>query len=254
MGDRFTYVPLIGLLVAVTWGLHDLAGHWQTRAPALGACAFVAMAALGFASYRQVAYWKDTEQLYTHAIQVTRGNWLAHNYLAGELLRQGRVGEAIEHFHRAVDIYPDYPDPEFGLGLAMALEGRTDEAIRHYTTAVRLEPDFAKAHNNLGLALLSQGQVGPAVDHLAQAVRLWPASAEMHFNLGLALSRRGETQEAIAHFAQAVRLKPDFAEAHHELAARLSEAGMTREAKTHDALALRLKPDLAGSSVPGDPL
>jgi len=242
MADRFTYFPLVGLFVAVVWSLHDLARRLQMRAPALGACAFVVVAALGFASWRQVAYWKDTEQLLTHAVRVTSGNWLAHNNLGGELLRQGRVDEAIEHFNHALDIYPDYADPEFGLGVAMALEGRTNEAILHYTQAVRLEPDFANAHNNLGLALLSQWQVGPAVDHLAQAVRLRPASAEMHFNLGLGLSRRGEKQEAIAHFSRAVRLKPDFAEAHHELAA----AGAT----THEDFGLPLNPELAARSVP----
>src|SRR5262249_6520926 len=75
MADRFTYVPSIGLLVAVVWTLDALARTPRARA-ALGGAAVVATAALAIASTRQVGWWHDGRTLYERTLAVTTDNWI----------------------------------------------------------------------------------------------------------------------------------------------------------------------------------
>ena len=238
MADRFTYLPLIGLFVMAAWGGRDLLARWPVPPPALEACALALLLALGCTTWRQVGYWHDSTRLFTHALEVTSANWLAHNNLGDALAREGKLEEATRHFAESVRLEPSNPDAHYNLGVALHRQGRPAEATPHYREALRLAPDYPNAHNNLGVALLDGGEVEQAIDELQQAFLL-RQDAGTHFNLGLALATRGRTDEAIEHYREAVRLKPDFGAARQHLA---------------DALALQPKADEArgpASSAPG---
>ena len=238
MADRFTYLPLIGLFVMAAWGGRDLLARWPVPPPALEACALALLLALGCTTWRQVGYWHDSTRLFTHALEVTSANWLAHNNLGDALAREGKLEEATQHFAESVRLEPSNPDAHYNLGVVLHRQGRPAEAIEHYRDALRLAPNYPNAHNNLGVALLDGGEVEQAIDELQQAFLL-RQDAGTHFNLGLALATRGRTDEAIEHYREAVRLKPDFGAARQHLA---------------DALALQPKADEArgpASSAPG---
>ena len=238
MADRFTYLPLIGLFATAAWGGQDLLARWPVRPPALAACAVALLLALGCSTWWQVGYWHDSTRLFTHALEVTSGNWLAHNNLGDALAREGKLEEATQHFAESVRLEPSNPDAHYNLGVVLHRQGRPAEAIEHYRDALRLAPNYPNAHNNLGVALLDGGEVEQAIDELQQAFLL-RQDAGTHFNLGLALATRGRTDEAIEHYREAVRLKPDFGAARQHLA---------------DALALQPKADEArgpASSAPG---
>jgi len=153
MADRHTYVPLIGIFIIVAWGVPDLLARVPRRQAvlAIGACAVSAACAL--ITWRQLGHWHDSGTLFEHALAVTTDNFVAHNNLGEERMRQGRVREASEHFREAVRLEPRFALAHVNLGGALFSDGRIEEAIAQHAEALRLSPDDADAHYNLGVAL-----------------------------------------------------------------------------------------------------
>jgi len=104
LADRYTYVPLIGLLIMVVWGISEAtpAGRWRARALA-GAAAF-ALAACALLTARQIRYWHDTETLFEHALRVAPDNFVAHNILGAYFSGKGSYEEAIRHYEASLSL------------------------------------------------------------------------------------------------------------------------------------------------------
>jgi hypothetical protein len=122
MADRYTYLPSLGALFLLVWGLSDLLQRRRYQVITLSLAGCVALVMCLGMTRQQIGYWRDSETLFRHAIAVTRDNAPAYN----------------------------------GLGLALAMKGRTGDAMVQFQEALRLNPDFALAHNNLGSALGNQ--------------------------------------------------------------------------------------------------
>jgi len=202
-----------------------------------------ALAACAVLSRIQAGYWKNSESLYRHALNVTRDNWLAHGSLGTVLLGSGRVSEAIEQYEQALRIEPAEVQAQNNLGLALWQSGRRREAIEHYEQALRMNPDYAEAHHNLGLALIQMGRPQEAIQHFEQVIRIKPGSAEAHRRLGLALQQAGKSQAAAAQFELALRMRPDSAETCNDLGNQLLQAGRLNDAIVQYEQALRFEPD-----------
>lgn len=245
MADRYTYVPVIGLFIIIAWGIPELVSGCRYRREALAVATGLAIAALTAVSWHQVGCWRNSVRLFTHALDVTKDNWLAHNNLGNALAEEGRLEQAIAHYTQTLRIAPDYAMAHNNLGFTLARQGRFDEAIRHYDRALQISPDFAEAHTNLCGALAGQGRLEEAIRHGWEAVRIQPDSVVAHNNLGNALTRRGQLNEAITHFAEALRIAPDYAVAHYNLGIVFTRKGEVDKAMTHFSEALRVRPDFS---------
>jgi Tfp pilus assembly protein PilF len=218
MADRYTYVPLIGIFIALAWAAGDLAGARPIRRYTLAAVAVVWLASLVVVTRATVRYWIDARALFSHALAVTNDNWLAQNNFAAALSAAGNQREAIAHLEDSLRIRPDYGDAHYNLGVALARSGRPLEALGELDRARGIGPDSAKIQNNIAGALAATGRIGEAVDHLHQALRLDPDNAEAHFNLANAYYASGRFDEAIEQFAAVLRLTPGDVEARAGLA------------------------------------
>jgi hypothetical protein len=151
--DRYTYVPLVGLSVAVVWGAAELSTRLPRTRWAITCMGIVALAACASASRQQVEYWSDTVALFQHTCSVTRDNGWAHRILGTALAGQKRTQEAIPEYLEALRLWPGDPIAHNNLGSALEAEGRSDDAIREYREAVRLDPNRATYRRNLERAL-----------------------------------------------------------------------------------------------------
>jgi tetratricopeptide (TPR) repeat protein len=235
MADRFTYVPLVGLLIAVAWGGRELVARWRPMHPVVRPAAAVAASAAALASAAcsasQLGCWRDSIALYRHSLEAAPGPPVIHYNLANALDAQGQPWEAIHHYREAVRRNPSYSEAHNNLGVTLAAQGRVDEAIAHYREALRQKPHNAQAHNNLGFALEGTGRREEAIGHYREAVRIEPPYALAHLNLARVLHARGELEEAIAHYREALRLRPDLAPAERGLDAALRAAGARQRAQ-----------------------
>jgi tetratricopeptide (TPR) repeat protein len=225
LADRYTYVPLVGIFVAVVWGIRDAAGAWGSRFATSSNWTFRAIAlasacilvVLLVRTRIQATYWLSTITLYEHALAVNPDNYVAHNNVAVALYAAGRKDEALAHYARAVELKPGYSDAHSNLGAVLAEKGRVAEAIQHYEWAIQIQPKNAKALNNLGLAFASTGRMQEAIQKWQDALRLQPDFADAHSNLGVALAQSGRMTEAMEQFEAALRSNPNHASARANL-------------------------------------
>lgn len=249
--DRYTYLPQIGLTVAVIWLAADLCAGW--RKSALVAVAAVVMAALTAGAYVQTGNWKDSKTLWQHTLACTRNNPLAYNNLGNAFLNQGRVQEAIVQYQKAVETDPGGAMFHDYLGNALLQKNRTDEAIVQFQQAIEIEPDKAVFHNNLGNALLQKRRVDEAIAHFQKAVELKPDKAVFHNgavfqnNLGNAFIQKEAVDEAIVHYQKAVEIEPANAVFHYNLANAFIRKGWLDEAIQHYQRTVEIEPNSANA-------
>lgn len=214
--DRYTYLPLIGVSLMVTWAAADWAGECKSRRAALGSVAITILCVLLIAAHQQTSYWRDSRTLWTHAIECTSGNALAYNNLGSSLIEQGQPELAIASYRQSLAIQPDDAGARFNLGVTLFQQGQLDEAILQLQKTVTDDPRLADARTSLALALLQKGDIASAVTHFRQAADIRPDAAACR-NLGNALLQAGQVQDAITSFQRAVAISPNDAEAHFSL-------------------------------------
>ncbi len=268
MADRYTYVPLIGVLLAAVWGIADLAGPGTGRArlrPWLAGAAAIAILACATLSRAQAGHWKDSVTLFRHALAVTSDNATAHLNLALALSERGEHAEAAEQLQAALRLRPRWAKAHNNLGVALSALGREDEAHEHYRAALSIDPLYADAHYNLGLSLAERGAAEQALSHFRRALESDPGKVEAHYNAGTLLAGLRRFDEAAGYFRRTVELDPAHAMAHYNLGAVLLLQGRYAEAQREMELAARhgfsppepmleqLREKLAGSDAgPGE--
>ena len=181
--DRYTYLPQIGLYIAVTWAVTDLARSWRYRRIVLCAVAVSIIAALSCRAWLQTSYWRDSETLFTHALAVTSNNDVALNNLGIIFLDKGQLDNAISKLQAAVDLRPENAPAHDNLAKALLRKGQVAEAMVHYRKFLELEPGNVEARNTLGTALIQQGHVREAIDQWQEVLATQPENGNAASNL-----------------------------------------------------------------------
>jgi tetratricopeptide (TPR) repeat protein len=243
MADRYTYVPLIGLFLAIAWGGYDLAVRWQLRPVALASMALLPILACIPVTRAQIGHWKNTETLFEHTLRWTSDNYIIEDGLAAVLLDCGQLDAARIRLDEALRVYPDYPDALCNLGLLLVRQGKTEEGIARYQAALRLEPTKSKWHFNLALALAQKGDLDAATSELDAALRLEPGFSPARVQLAQLLVCQGKQADAKAQFLTLLQGEPDNADAHVGLSQILAAEKDFSAALNHLETAARLRPN-----------
>lgn len=242
MADRWTYIPHMGLMMAVAWAWSGVAGAWPGNVAAentgkgkktpkkprmetppstrlrngVAAGAVLLYAVLGL---WQTAYWRDDETLNRRMLAVSGGtNAMAHanlGYLRGQ---EGQAAQALAHYREAARLEPH--NPIWASNLALFL----NQLNRYRETEAFLAPLLEKHAINphiwmqYGIALLEQGRPAEALPHMERAVGMQPRNFMFHTNLGVCLNLLGEREKAEAAFRKALELEPRYRPAQDGLA------------------------------------
>jgi len=208
--DRYTYLPQIGLYVLLTWIVADLCAGWRHRKILLGAASAAVLVALIICARTQVAYWRDTETIWTHTINCTTDNVFAENNLGAFLLKKGRADEAQKHIERALQIQPRSATAHHNLAMLLANKGDFDGAIAHFQTCLQIQPANWQAHGNLASVLFYQkGKADAALAQCLKALEINPHDAQSHTVAGHVLLQKGRDAEAVFHYRQALAADPN---------------------------------------------
>jgi tetratricopeptide (TPR) repeat protein len=110
---------MIGLLIAAVWQVSS----WpQTHVAA--AAGELVIAVWAILSWRQAHVWKDGLTLFTHAMEATEGNFVAHDNRGVELDRLGRSEEALAEYRETLRIKPGDRHGEENFAQASFAKGR----------------------------------------------------------------------------------------------------------------------------------
>ena len=284
MADRYTYLPLIGLTIAVTWGGVDLVGQLRSARIALGGVAVAVLAAFAAVSVSQIKTWQSNQTMAERAIEVTQYNAGAHFLLAGSLLEQGHRFEARSELEAALAINPNQSEAHLLMGQMLEQDGQPENAVVSYREALRCNPSLleirltlakllvelgrpaealavlqklatagragggAEARLLIGRALETQGDLSGAMAQYEQSLVLWPNFPEAHANLGLLLANQDRLPEAETQLRRALDLHLDKPELHFTLGDVLQRQGRIAEAAGEYRAAVRLRPDWAVAS------
>ncbi len=221
--NRFVYLPIIGLLLPLTWAGSAL---WNAAAPRLSlsqtrnlllaAGAVLALLEIGVTSSYET-HWQNTEGLFRYFLSETPDEWKLHNSLGKELLEQERIDEAIAEYREAVRLAPDRPITRLNLGRVLFKKKDYAAAQQEFTYIVQQDPTAWPAHVLLGMILLESGDPEGAIQKFKEADRIHPGEAEIHYNLGEAFAKQGKLTEATQEYRETLRLDPGYWEAQEAL-------------------------------------
>jgi tetratricopeptide (TPR) repeat protein len=187
--DRYTYLPAIGIGIAVVWSVRELVGARPRRRALAAAATLAVLAGLAVATRAQLAHWRDTGTLYRRALAVTEKNFLAwNNYGLWHLERRRDPTTALDCFRRAAEAKGDYPEAWYNAGLALNRMGEHGRAVTAYQVALRMAPASADAWTNLGSSYRVLGRRAEALDAYRRALAVdpgHPATLEGLARLGL---------------------------------------------------------------------
>jgi tetratricopeptide (TPR) repeat protein len=172
--DRYTYLPLIGPLLALVFNIAPWAGASTLRRAVCAAAAASLLAAAMIAAWRQTSVWRNDEALWQQALRSTSDNAVAEANYGGELLVGGDLPNSIIFFQRALQLNPRLNQARVNLATAYLGLDRPQEALQQYEKVVELEPEIPEAQHNLGMLLLSQGRIDEAIDRFQKALQIRP--------------------------------------------------------------------------------
>ena len=215
MADRYHYLPSIGLAFMLAWGLPSLIRKENIRKKILFPTAIIFLGFMAVISYRQSAFWKNSEILFHHALQVTKDNYVMHYNLALPLSDEGRSEESLYHYNESIHIKPDYIEAYYNRGNLYVKLGKDLLAIDDFSNTVNLNPHYVIAYNNRGNAYNRLGKYQPAIEDFNKAISLSPRYPNAYNNRGNAYASLGRHQQALVDFNEAIRLKPDYADAYY---------------------------------------
>ncbi len=227
MADRYTYIPMIGVYIVLSWGACGLTAKMAARKTFLTMGSALVLICCSFFTVRQIGVWRNSMSLFEHATAVTDKNYLAYNNLGFFLSEQARglrgearlrkIDEAIGKYQRSIEIKGNYEEALNNLGHALAEKGQHAQAVPYYRSALSIKPSLLVAHNNLGNALSEVGQTKEAIEHYKIVLAKEPENVDAHNNLGVALAMTGQFEEGMTHLQEAVKLNPKNASARSNL-------------------------------------
>jgi len=195
IADRYTYVPLIGLFIAITWLGCDLAEKWRLPPLLLRALAVGVIAVCIPVTMAQVGYWKNSFSLFEHALRQNPNNFLVEVNLAMSYEAKDQHDPALEHLIKATKINPYFGETYNKIGGVQLWRGNYADAVEAFQTALRLNGSAALAHYGLAIAFEKQDKLTEATEQVRAALALQPENPEYLQEYNLILEKGAKARE-----------------------------------------------------------
>jgi tetratricopeptide (TPR) repeat protein len=219
IADRFTEIPMIGVAIALTWSASEVLNLRPQWTKPLAWTAAAVLVALSLATVHQIAYWRDSETLLSHAVAVGDSAIMRYN-LARVLEREERYAEAEADFKASISLDPNEARGHNNYALLLIKLNRPAEAVAEAQAAVRADPSSPLAAKTLAQALLRRGDLEGAFNFYDRSISLGSDARLISAFLndyGASLARKGEFGKAELLIRKAVQLDPSLLEARRNL-------------------------------------
>jgi protein O-mannosyl-transferase len=261
--DRYTYLPLVGIFIALAWSAWDWLGYAKDQR--LRRYAFISMLVLAVCAVvtrRQTGVWVNSGVLFEHTARHTQQNASALvNWGAHLLGAEKRAAEALNVFELALRIRPDplawrnisqcyfdlqkYDLAHAAMAQAVAMQPSSrqmDELEEVLQDDLRKRPLANDARKLLAMIYMARKNYASAIAQLQTVIDLAPEEVNARIDQAAFMAVAGKEAEAISVLQTAIKLAPTNALAQSNLAALLAKAGRAEEAQRHHEAALKADP------------
>jgi tetratricopeptide (TPR) repeat protein len=218
--DRFLYLPLVGLALAVAAGIKPLGVLLRSRVAAAGSVALglLILLLLDLRSMDQVQTWRDSLTMWENCVEVCPDSAFAHDVLARNLARRGELERYQEHARKSLELdlirnHQALCNRAMGLALFpnLGLVAR-EEAVQFARRACDLtewkDPEclhtLATAYCSVANAQATGGDFGKAVANYRKAIQADGRYSDALF--GLAVLRMTCSDPSLRDPQEAIRL------------------------------------------------
>jgi len=207
VADRYSYIACIPLAVLAGGAVARAAEVVSARAGALLACsAILVLAAMGLATWRQCAVWRNSWTLWQRALVVNPKSWTANNGIGSLYLQLGNSDQAIRHLGLAYDQKPDHIGIAINLGGALARVGRAGQSAEVFRHAASAPAATSVDLLMIGNGFESLGLRDQAIEAYRRAIEKNPDEGEAHYRLAMNLMIGPARASAKEHLIRAVEL------------------------------------------------
>jgi tetratricopeptide (TPR) repeat protein len=252
MAERYTYVPLIGLFIAVVWLMGDAVAHSPKLKVAAQALAVAVIAACAVKTDAQVKVWKDTVTLFTHALAIDERGVLPNSGLGAAYVRLGKYAEAQPYLERALVYKPNAPlILSFSAFSMMQTMIQTHDLRNMPVAGERLEmalrgaPDSPNVLADIALWSIMAEKPEAAERYSRKAIAAQPDLMRARSYLANALMAQNKLDEAVQEYRKILALDPENGEAHNYLGMIYIKQGLMQEAVKEFRLSLTSYPEQA---------
>ena len=196
MADRYTYIPAIGLMIAIVWTLADAVQTVPIARVSFSLAAVSVAAVLSVTTARYLRTWQDSVTLFAHASTAwgQPDMWLEQLY-GNALFSAGRIDEALDHYQQSCTIQPRTEYCHYNIAHIFSGRGQFHDAIREYDLALRYTANRDMAMLCLTEEAQAQFQMADYVasEHsVAKALAIDPAnSAALQLRSQITLRKGG---------------------------------------------------------------
>jgi cytochrome c-type biogenesis protein CcmH/NrfG len=194
--DRYTYIPLIGLFIIISWFMAEFIGKRKYGRAVLAVSAAAVLSALSLCTFRQLQYWRNNETLFAHATEVTENNYIALGALGMALHKQGKVDEAVDKYYQSLKIRPDQDIVHYNLAVAKEHKGDINGAVASWQTAIRINPNYCSAYYALGNLFARYGKLDEAIEYYSMLLKINPDYEDARSRLNKCLAQKGKSKNA----------------------------------------------------------
>jgi len=227
--DRFTYVPHVGLLVAIVWGGWEIANRLRCSPGFIASGVVLAVSACAVRCESQLPIWHNSESLWNHVLALDPRSPVAHYNLGRALDDRGHSEAAAARYHQALVVDPAWLPARNNLAAILIERGEITEARPHVERALRGERD-PLTFINLCRLLVAEDKPLEAAEAAREAIAIDGSNAAAYFVYGRALAAQALLEQAIDAYAHAVRIDPDHIQARNNLANLLARLRRFNEA------------------------
>jgi protein O-mannosyl-transferase len=209
MADRYSYIPLIGLFIVISWGASEVIEKYRIRGGVTAVFAVSVIATMSCLTVKQISYWHNSIDLFAHAAESVPDNYIAYRILGIEYGKKGDFIAAAENLRRAINIEPYDAEAYYAMGITLTNQQKYNDATYFYMQAINLNPRNANAYYNYGVSLAYLGQYESAIEMYRKALVISPGMEGAKANIGAALYKLGRNREAVLYLQEVLKMEPE---------------------------------------------
>lgn len=206
IADRYTYIPSIGIFIAIVWAAGDLVRRLSIPRYLSVVASGSILVLLASLTWQQIGYWHDSVTLWQHASAISAQDPKIYASIGGGLVEQQRYAEALRYLSEALKAGKDDGSIRTNIGVALFNLGQFHESEEQFDRAIELDPENTKAFYNLGCARLLLKNPAGAIAAFEETLINNPHHWQSHLALAETLANQGAGEAAQAHFERAVEI------------------------------------------------